>query len=77
MKTYYKKGCWNVICDSCGFQFKSDEVKKRWDGLIVCKDDFETDHPQKFVRARVDKQAVPFTRPEPEPVFISVTYADD
>lgn len=65
MTTYYKPGAWSVICDVCGFRFKSDEVRKRWDGLIVCTDDWETDHPQKFLRIREDGQTVPFVRADP------------
>lgn len=75
-KSYYKPGCWNVICDVCGWQFKSDEVKHRWDGRIVCEKDWETDHPQKYIRSRPDPKPVPFVRREQEPVFIEVTYAD-
>src|SRR5687768_1086583 len=70
MKTYFKKGCWNVVCDVCGFHKKSDEVRKRWDGLIVCQEDWEPDHPQKYLRVREDKQSVPFVRNEPEDSFV-------
>jgi hypothetical protein len=70
--SYYKKGCWNVICDVCGFEFKSDEVRKRWDGFIVCKDDFEYDHPQKYLRVREETSSVPFVRNEPTDTFIIV-----
>jgi hypothetical protein len=69
---YYKPGSWNVICDVCGVRFKSHEVKKRWDGLIVCKDDWETDHPQKFIKTRADPKQVPFIRQEPPDQFIAV-----
>lgn len=68
----YKKGAWSVICDVCGFEFKSDEVRKRWDGLIVCDKDFEHDHPQKYIRARTDPKPVPFVRAEPPDVFIPI-----
>jgi hypothetical protein len=71
---YYKAGTWNVICDVCGVQFKSDQVRKRWDGLIVCQGDFEHDHPQKHLRINEDKQAVAFVRSEPEDNFIDVCY---
>lgn len=63
---YYKKGSWNVVCDVCGVQYKSDEVRKRWDGLIVCERDWEPDHPQKFLRVKSDGHPVPFIRQEPE-----------
>lgn len=68
-------GKWNVICDRCGFKFKSDEVMQEWTGLIVCrKKCFETRHPQDFVRPVKDDQSVPFTRPEAPDQFVSVTY---
>ena len=66
----YQKGKWNVICDVCGFQFFNTQVRKRWDNLIVCDDDFETDHPQKYLRVRPDGLPVPFIRREPPDVFI-------
>lgn len=44
-------------------------MQKRWDGLLVCKKDFELDHPQKFLRVRETGQAVPIIRDEPEDVF--------
>lgn len=62
---YYVPGSWNVICDSCGRKIKASEAKQRWDGLIVCPDDFEMRQPQDFVKARADKITVPFTRPRP------------
>ncbi len=66
----YHKGQWSIICDVCGFEFLNTEVKKRWDGLIVCEDDFETDHPQKYLRVRSDGHTVNPIREEPEPIFI-------
>lgn len=72
MQNYYKPGCWNVICDTCGFEFKSDEMKRRWDGLMVCKDDYELDHPQKYLRVRETGQAVPWVRSEPTDQFIEI-----
>ncbi len=63
-------GTWKVVCDVCGFEFASDKVKERWDGLIVCCKDWETRHPQDLIRGIPDNPSVPFSRPEPEPVFI-------
>ena len=74
MQNYFKSGVWNVICDVCGFEFKSDEVKKRWDGLMVCDGDFEHDHPQKYLRVRETGLAVPYVRAEPEDEFIDLCY---
>lgn len=69
--SFYKPGCWNVICDVCGFQFKSDAVRFRWDGLIVCKEDWEPDHPQKYIRVRSDPKPVPFVRYEGDSTYVS------
>jgi len=71
------KGQWNVICDVCGFEFKSAVMRKRWDGLVVCKDDFELDHPQKYIKGRADPIPVPsdLIRFEPEDQFIGVCTA--
>lgn len=68
----YKSGDWLAICDSCGVKYKASELKKRWDGLMVCPKDFEPRQPQDFVRARSDQQAVRWSRPEAADVFIPV-----
>lgn len=64
MKTYYKAGSWNAVCQSCGFRFKAQQLMKRWDGLMVCEKDYELDHPQKYLRVKPDNQTVPFVSPE-------------
>ena len=68
-------GDWNAICAVCGFKYKASELQKRWDGIYVCLSDFENRHPQDFVRARPDQKPLPFTSPEPNDLFVSVTYA--
>lgn len=68
----YERGQWYLICDSCGKKMKSGAAKKRWDGLIVCKDDWETDHPQKYIRVPSDPKPVAFNRPRPEDEFVVV-----
>lgn len=57
-------GQWNVICDVCGLKFKSNDIYERWDGLRVCKDDWEVRHPMDFQRGFKDDQSVPYTRPD-------------
>ena len=71
---FYKPGAWNVHGDVCGFKFKSTDIQKRWDGLMVCKDDWEIDHPQKFLRVREDRQTVPFVRKQNDDTFLNVCY---
>lgn len=69
---YFKHGSWNVICDVCGVRHKADQVRKRWDGLIVCAEDWEADHPQKFLRVRSDPKPVRFVRSEPSDTFADI-----
>ena len=71
---YYKSGAWNAICDVCGFKFKSDQLRKRWDGFMVCAPDWESRHPADFLPPPATPRVLPWTRPEPTDVFISVTY---
>lgn len=69
-KNYYILGEWNLICDVCGKKIKAHKAKHRWDGFIVCEEDYETRHPQDFVKARVDKITVPYIRPRPLESFL-------
>lgn len=59
----YRKGDWKAVCDACGFDFYASELRLRWDGMRVCRDDWEPRHPQDFLRGRRDDQTVPWTRP--------------
>lgn len=62
-------GDWNAICDVCGWKYKASDLRRRWDNLMVCAKDWEPRHPQDFIRAIPDMQAVPWTRPESANVF--------
>lgn len=85
MRTFphgFVKGQWNVICDRCGFAFKSASLRREWTGLMVChgpatNDCWEPRHPQDFVKGRADKQAPAWTRPEPPDDFISTPVTED
>lgn len=68
---YYAHGDSNGICDACGFKYKMSQLRKRWDGLLVCSKDYEIRQPQDFVRGRVDRQAVPVSRPEGDDTFLA------
>ena len=70
----YKSGDWWAICDVCSKKVKASKTKMRWDGLIVCPEDFEHRHPQDFIKVRQDKITVPFLRPRPQDTFVSVSY---
>ncbi|MDE3022989.1 MAG: hypothetical protein KGI54_14215 [Pseudomonadota bacterium] len=72
MYNYYKSGKWNFVCDVCGFRFKSDEGMRRWDGAMVCKDDWELRHPMDFLKGRKEKISVPWVRNEPADQFATI-----
>lgn len=70
--TWWKNGEWNAICDVCGFRFKSSDLSFRWDGLMVCREDWETRHPQEMIRPVPDQNQLPWTRPQGTDQFIDV-----
>jgi hypothetical protein len=67
---FYKHASYNTICDGCGFKFKAEELKMRWDGFMMCKKDWNPRQPQDFVRGIADPQAPPWTRPEGTDEFV-------
>lgn len=71
-KQGWKPGRWSAICDRCGLEYNSDQLKTEWTGLMVCAPCWEPRHPQDFIRARPEKIVPPWTRPEPEDTFIYV-----
>jgi len=71
MKNHLLLGNWNALCDSCGRKFKAFDLKKRWDGLMVCAEDYELRHEQDFLRVQKERIAIEFSRPYPtEDTFI-------
>lgn len=74
MQNYFKSGSWNCICMLCGVQFKAEDMLKRWDGMLVCKKDWEPRHSLDFLRATPERGTVPFTAPEPTDQFVVVPY---
>lgn len=77
MRNYFKAGCWNVVCQVCGKQVKSDAIIKRWDGVLVCKEDYEPRNILDFVRSVTERSSIPFVAPDPPPVFVNVIYIQD
>lgn len=74
-KTYAKRGSWNSVCDVCGFEYKSHELKLRWDGMRVCKEDWEVRHPMDLYKGPIGTESqVPWTRPEPTDILIDVSF---
>ncbi len=69
MRTRAKIGDHVAECDVCRFKFHASDLKERWDGLMVCKQDWEPRHPQDFLRTPVDDQSVAWTRPASADTF--------
>lgn len=62
----------NSICDVCGFKFKHSKLRKRWDGAMVCSQDFELRHPQDNIKIRGERNNIRDPRVEPEYRFLAV-----
>lgn len=72
----YEPGKWKAECDRCGFDYKNDQLRKEWTGLMVCHGPgtnqcWEPRHPQDFVKGVPDPQAVPWTRQPSSEVILS------
>ena len=61
-----------ACCDCCGFDFKQSQLRKRWDGAMVCSKDWEPRHPQDSIKIRGERNNVKDARPEPEYRFLAV-----
>lgn len=71
----YKAGVWNALCDVCGQKYKSDQLLKRWDGLMTCKGDWEPRHPQDLIRAiKETSTTLPWSRPDNDGIAGGPTY---
>ena len=57
-------GEYQAICASCGFVFMNYELLTRWDGLLVCSDDWEPRNPLDFAPIPTVKAPLPFTQPD-------------
>ena len=68
---YYKHGDRNAICDMCGFKYKLSQLRKRWDGLMVCLKDWEPQHPQSLIRVFPEQFRRVEGRPEAQDNFIA------
>lgn len=65
----------NAICDVCGFKYPAGTLLKRWDGLMVCKRDWEPRHPQDMPQPIRPERPPAWTRPEAADTFASVSFA--
>jgi hypothetical protein len=56
MSKYIPGDHW-VECELCAKKLRRSKAKLRWDGLVVCADDWEPRHPQDYVRTKTDQIA--------------------
>ena len=61
---YFAKGDYNAICDRCGGKRKASQLRKDWQGFMLCTTCWEPRHPQDYVRAKVERVGVPWSRPQ-------------
>ena len=54
----YRPGSHWATCDRDGFQYRAEDLKETWDGLWVNDQDYETRHPQDFLRVRAERISV-------------------
>jgi hypothetical protein len=73
----YKSGSWWAECDSCGFEFRKEELKKDWQGRWMCEADYESRHPQELLRVQEEKIAADEpVRPPRTSTVVTTTFAE-
>lgn len=70
MKKTTWPGNWKVACDVCDQWFPSSEMKKRWDGAIVCQRDFETRHESTLYNYKTHVSVPDFVRKSATDQFV-------
>jgi hypothetical protein len=55
-----------AICDECGQRYRRGQLRTRWDGLLVCRADWEPRNPQDFVGDHEFGDPFPVRDPRPE-----------
>lgn len=73
----YIAGDYYLDCEVCGFKKRRSECRKRWDGAIVCHEDYEERHPLDLIQPRAERQNVVDAR-KCDPVYVEapIGYVD-
>lgn len=71
-----KRGVWQAQCAVCGFNFDSDKLKKRWDGVYVCDADWEPRNILDFFKVPKENITVPWSQPDPDTITSYVAIDD-
>jgi hypothetical protein len=72
VKTSFVLGDSKAVCDVCGFDMHQSMLRKRWDGAMVCPQDFELRHPQDLIQAKSERNNVKDARPAPAYRYLAV-----
>jgi hypothetical protein len=65
MREHGIPGEWLIVCDQCGFTHYQSDTKKQWNKYQVCIKCYEPmPAAYKVLPAMVDKETVPFARPD-------------
>lgn len=57
-------GNWKYDCQRCSFTFPSEDIRKEWTGLYVCKSCWEPKHPQLMIKIRPETAVPAFKNKE-------------
>lgn len=66
-------GNWVVICGVCTKRIRANTARKRWDGLIVCAEDWEPRHSLDFIRSKAPRVTTVYAPSEPAYQFTEVS----
>ena len=72
IRNRHRLGTHLVVDEESGFIHYSDNVVRRWDGVIVAKTSHESRHPQEFIRIPKESKIVSPIVPEPLVAFTTV-----
>jgi hypothetical protein len=64
VRTEYKPGSWNAVCDRTGFTLKARDLAREWNGLLVRRRSFDYRQPLDNIRGIKDNPAPPWSTPE-------------
>lgn len=66
----YVPGDYYLLCAVCGFKKRRSECFKRWDNVLVCREDYEERNPLDLVQPRPDRQNVTEAQTA-DPVYVT------
>ena len=73
-----QRGVWKAVCAVCGFEFDSNELKQRWDGVYVCDADWEPRNILDFFKVRKEDLSVPWVQKDTDTIsnYVSIDDTD-